>query len=217
MTFAALIPMAVIVALPLLFFIVRVKKKVTHWLLVVYIGVLLLSVVAAFFIKSDEPEITDRPRDYLYEMLYSGEIYAKGSNLLLKEDSFPIEGEKVRVTSSYGDESSSVYIERKTEDDQKMDVLAYGSFSIAKLDVAEEIVLPAVQLKDGTLTIVYPEYQKLKTSIVMNEFTIEQFTGNKKYNSEFQIDGPILLVRIPPDLEIEADSTTELISIDEWK
>jgi hypothetical protein len=150
-------------------------------------------------------------------MLYSGEIYAKGSNLLLKEDSFPIEGEKVRVTSSYGDESSSVYIERKTEDDQKMDVLAYGSFSIAKLDVAEEIVLPAVQLKDGTLTIVYPEYQKLKTSIVMNEFTIEQFTGNKKYNSEFQIDGPILLVRIPPDLEIEADSTTELISIDEWK
>lgn len=215
MTFAALIPMAVIVALPLLFFIVRVKKKVTHWLLVVYIGVLLLSFVAAFFIKSEALEITDRPRDDLYYLLNSGEIYAKGSNLLLKEDSFPIEGEKVRVTSSHGDEGSSVYIERKAEDDQKMDVHAYGSFSIAKLDVSEDIVLPAVQLKDETLTIVYPEYQDLKTSIVMNEFTIEQFTGNTKFNSEFQIDGPILLIRIPPDLEIEADSTTELNYIDE--
>lgn len=205
-----------IVILPLLFFLVRSKKKITHWLLVAYIGLLLLAVVATFFIKTEAPKVSNGKMTDLYGLVSSGELLSKGSDFLLEENSYVVEGDTLQISSvNPSNTNANIYVERKAEDNNQVEVYHYGNIIIAGIDVSEERELPVIRMEKEKLLIVYGKDQELNASVVMNEFTINQFTGESKMDSDFQTDGPIIYIRIPHSLEVKGDSTIDFIFTDE--
>jgi hypothetical protein len=213
--FTAIIPIAIIVALPILFFIFRGKAKyfnvkVTHWLLMIYTGVLLLSLIVFIFIKPGEHAAkVDEEQEWfdIRGAIHSGNISELEAHYLLEKYSFDYTEPTLNVTSAYMEYGSAIFVERKKEDDGKVDVHIYGTgLNIEGIDLSEKVITPSIRLNDKTLSIVYPEYQEINIALVKNEFTINQFTGESKMGMDYSLDSPILFIRIPHNLGLKENA-----------
>lgn len=211
--FTAFIPIAIIVALPILFFLLKAKTKyftvkITHWLLIIYTGVLLLSLGVFIFIQPDQhvAEVADEEEWFdIGGAIHSGKKI--DSKYLLDKTSFDYTENTLYMASSYMEYGSVIYVERKNEDDGKIDVHMYGNgLNVEGIDLSEKIIKPSIRLKDETLSIVYPEYQEINVALVKNEFTINQFTGDSKMGMGYSQESPILYIKIPHNLGVKENA-----------
>lgn len=207
--FATLIPIAIIIVLPVLFLIGKAKSrtfsvKITHWLLIVYSAVLLLSLVIVSFIKFEKPITHEEKGINLYDAVYDGKILDIGQDYILEDNSYEFKGDTLSITSPNFEESSTLFIDRKKEQDNRIDVSIYGKgLYVNGIDLSEKLNLPSLRLDGETLTIVYPDHQELKMALVKNEFTINQFKGESIFNQSYHFDRPIIYLQIPQNVELK--------------
>ncbi|MGE7185535.1 hypothetical protein ACQKKK_16515 [Peribacillus sp. NPDC006672] len=187
--------------------------KVTHWLLFIYIGVLLLSTAFVPFIidgpmsqKGMEKVVdTDRELSDLYSKLNKGEIDQIDAKYLMKESNFSNhENQTIKVESS-NDDGSQIFVERKTNNDDTIEAFIFGNGLIIDGYDFSSILKPYhLELMDDTLTINLPQQQDINLIITKADFPIRQFTGESIINPSFSTDQGVYL-RIPNNLELIAD------------
>jgi hypothetical protein len=212
--FTTIIPISVIIALPILYVLKRyVSIKITHWLLVIYGAILLASLILVAFTKPLEVGKINATQENidLYEIMHNGEISKLGKNHLIDAQSFEYKGENITLTSPNGENNSTVFVERKTEDDGRIDVHFYGSgLYMEGINLTEKIILPSLRMEEGTLSIIHPGFQEINIAVVKDEFTINQFTGERDRDQGIHFDGPIIYLQIPQHLEIKKDEYMHL-------
>ena len=187
--------------------------KVTHWLLFIYIGVLLLGTAFVPFIIDDSMSQkgmekvvdTDRELSDLYSNLNKGEIDQVDAEYLMKERNFSNhQNQTIKVKSSNGD-GSQIFVERKTNNDDTIEAFIFGNgLIIDGYDFSRKLKPYHLELMDDTLTINLPQQQDINLIITKADFPIRQFTGESILNPSFSTD-QVVYLRIPNNLELIAD------------
>ncbi|MDF9761461.1 competence protein ComGC [Peribacillus simplex] len=187
--------------------------KVTHWLLFIYIGVLLLGTAFVPFIIDDSMSQkgmekvvdTDRELSDLYSNLNKGEIDQVDAEYLMKERNFSnYQNQTIKVKSSNGD-GSQIFVERKTNNDDTIEAFIFGNgLIIDGYDFSRKLKPYHLELMDDTLTINLPQQQDINLIITKADFPIRQFTGESILNPSFSTD-QVFYLRIPNNLELIAD------------
>ncbi|MFE3974490.1 MULTISPECIES: hypothetical protein [unclassified Peribacillus] len=196
--------------------------KVTHWLLFIYIGILLLGTAFVPFIIDDSMSQkgmekvvdTDRELSDLYSNLNKGEIDQVDAEYLMKEKNFSnYQNNTIKVESSNGD-GSQIFVERKTNNDDTIEAFIFGNgLIIDGYDFSRKLKPYHLELMDDTLTINLPQQQDINLIITKADFPIRQFTGESILNPSFSTD-QVVYLRIPNNLELIADDHVFLEFID---
>ncbi|MFE4133116.1 hypothetical protein [Peribacillus sp. YIM B13482] len=196
--------------------------KVTHWLLFIYIGILLLGTAFVPFIIDDSmsqkgmEKVVDTNRELsdLYSNLNKGEIDQVDAEYLMKERNFSnYQNHTIKVKSSNGD-GSQIFVERKTNNDDTIEAFIFGNGLIIDCyDFSRKLKPYHLELMDDTLTINLPQQQDINLIITKADFPIRQFTGESILNPSFSTD-QVVYLRIPNNLELIADDHVFLEFID---
>lgn len=217
--FATMIPFAIIIVIPVLFLIGKGKKhifnfKATNWLLMIYIGILFVSLLLVMIIRPEELTTHgEREEIDLYEMIYKGKRAEVGPAYLLDENSYKFEEETLTVTTPSTNQGSEIFVERKKENDGKIDVHIYGNeLFIDGKDFSDNLISPSVKLDGENLKVVYPEYQEIKIAMAKNEFPINQFTGKSYSDRGFDYVHPIIYLQIPQNVELTENPAIQYIN-----
>jgi hypothetical protein len=215
----AILPIVIIILIfGVLIFMVRfagkfATPKVTHWLLFIYIGVLLLGTAFVPFIiddsmsqKGTEKVVdTDRELSDLYSHLTKGEIDQIDAKYLLKESNFSNHEIQIIKVESSNDEGSQIFVERKTNNDDTLEAFIFGNGLIIDDYDFSSILKPYhLELIDDTLTINLPQQQDINLIITKADFPIRQFTGESNIDTSFSSD-QVVYLRIPDNLKLIAD------------
>lgn len=214
MTFlTTVIPFLLLIALLLPFLIWKRKSqfftvKITHWLLIVYTGVLLLSLVFVLFMEVEEPILEEQQRVDVYGKMFEGSIPVEH---VLEEHSFEPGNNILKMAAINHHQVTDVFVRRTGNGDGmvKMQILGYGP-TANKMNFAKEFKPPHVRLDENTLIIDYPELQEIKVAILKNDFTVNQFTGNSILGEGINFEGPIFYLEIPEQLELEPNAEIEI-------
>lgn len=210
----SLIPFILIIILPLSFLIWKRKSnfftvKITHWLLIAYTGVLLISIVFVSFIEIDEPMLEKHQLVDIYAAIYEGDI---SEEHVLVEKSFTPSSDILKMAVTNPHQVTDVFVKRTGNEDGmvKMLVLGYGP-TLKNMNFSKEFNPPNVRLLDeNTLIIHYPELQEIKVAVLKNDFTINQFTGNSIFGEGIDFERPIFYMEIPEHLELESNPEIEI-------
>ena len=201
-----------------------VTLKITHWLLLVYTGVLVVSMIASPFvidvkgkqilqISEDESE---KVKQDFYAKISKGKIDEISNRGLLKHSSFEFHQPSLKINFT-GIETPLIYIEKTKTADQRIEAYAFvtGLF-INGVDFTEKIQPPRfiVSDTDGSITIHNEEHQTINVSLLKNEFTITQFLGGAKMFSLIKHDAPVIYLKVPKDLEITSETGIEPIVVE---
>lgn len=189
-----------------------VTVKITHWLLLIYAGVLFLSMAAAPFVADgklharetvSEKELSQADNQ-LHQALRRGKVEDIDEKYLVNQKNFDnYQGKTLEIDTIYGN-VPELYVERKQVDDGKIEVFCYASaLTIDTLDFTDMAGEPlSYVLENNILTIKPPKEREVKVSIVKNEFTINQFTEAREIGSHIIVNSPYLYMRIPKTLEL---------------
>lgn len=207
----------------------RLTVKVTHWLFIVYVTVLLIaSFTAPFFINQkltykewhSKAEIEDSWVNY-NKVLEEGQI--NRIKHVLKSSSFEYDEPTLELNFDQMDYSRHVYVERKDSDDNNIEVriLASGVY-INGFDFTDQIKPPTFSLHGNTLSMARtlndeqfsPDYSSMydiNVAIVKNEFSVTQFSedGVKIFDS-MDNGGTDIYLKIPLHLEITNEADYEI-------
>ncbi len=184
-----------------------VTVKITHWLLLIYGAVLLLSIPFVTLLANDPALGRERVENWneeqswsnLYNALQTGNIEQLEPHNLLYQDSFDYDKQLLTVRKS--DENGAIFVERKEVDDGKIEafVLTNGLI-VGGYDFTDKLTPNKIQLVDDTLRVFNPS-NKIEISIMREEFTINQFSGQSPINDVSSIQLEVYL-KIPKSLEL---------------
>ncbi|SEN23183.1 hypothetical protein SAMN05192533_110111 [Mesobacillus persicus] len=189
-----------------------VTIKITHWLLVVYTSVLVLSTIAVAVLTEETisqakggQEVHDEGLSSLYTNLSKGQI-DKADEYLIKEIKFDnYQNQTLTITAS-PDYGSQVFVEKKQGEDSTVELFLYGNeLTVDGYDFSNIIKLPDIELAGHTLSIV-PIRQNIDLSIATNSYPIRQFTGEFIQNHYFSSGESFIYLRVPRDLELNAEN-----------
>lgn len=226
---AKFLPIGLVTFLVVLLFLVINRRgkfvtvKVTHWLLCIYTGVLLLATAFVPFILDDtirlekvNQEDIGRASSNFYANISQGKIAQIDKMYIAVDKSFDdYQGQTLRVASS-SEYLPEVFVERKTSDDDKVEVYIFDTgLIIDGIDLYENLKPYKVQFIENTLTIIPPEEQSIKISMARDDFPIRQFTGESIINDTFNSRDTVVYLRIPKDVEIIKDDDVFLEYIEE--
>ena len=201
----------------LIFYMIKAGKsfvtiKITHWLLVVYTSVLLLSTFAVAFMneetisKAKEREkVNEEGLSSLYTNLSQGKR-DKAEDFLIKEMKFDnYQNQTLTITAS-PDYGAQVFVEKKLENDSTVELSIYGNeLTIDGYDFSNVIKLPEIELAGNVLSMV-PIRQNIDLSITTSSYPIRQFTGESIQSHYFSNGETLIYLRVPSELELNADN-----------
>lgn len=207
--FATMIPIAIILVIPVFLLIVGAKKKtfplkVTNVFLLTYVGVLILSFVIVTFIQPKELTIVGEEESIdLYELIYEGKRKEIDPKYLIDETSYHFNEKSLTVSAFPTNINLLFFVERKTEEDGKIDVSIYGKgLYINRKDFSDKLTTPTIRLNGERLEVGYSESQNIKIAMVKDEFPINQFRGKTFQSTEFNFERPIIHIQVPKNVEI---------------
>ncbi|MBY0121256.1 hypothetical protein [Bacillus sp. S/N-304-OC-R1] len=201
-----------------MFSIMNLKRKlftvkVTHWLLIIYVGVLLLSGLYIMLVTKvnvingekieNKNDSWDRVSQF-HTILYEGRTNELASRQLLKAESYDFNQNLLNIGITGYDKI--IYVERKDIDDGKIEARVYtDGIIVSGFDFSQHIKPVNFHMNDDTLKITYPDHQKINISVVRKEFTINQFTGQNPIN-DINGDGQLAVyLIIPKSLQLHSD------------
>lgn len=145
-----------------------------------------------------------------YDALHEGRLSEYEGAEIIVQWSFDYQAERLKITApDYERYSTLIAVERKDVRDGKLEVLSYAPKSPNLLTVANP---PDIRLKDNQLEIIQPERIHLEAVRFYHDFTMAQFTGmgfSTTRTDHFFLDDTLLYLRIPEDLRIDTDQSTE--------
>jgi hypothetical protein len=179
-----------------------VSVKITHWLLMGYTGLLLIAMAIAPFMITDLPNRATGADQEIYRHLSNGKIESIDPEFLVLKKTFDYENSSLTISSNRV-EGSLIYVERKEENDGKIEGYVYNSgLNINGYYFSDKLTPIDFKLDNDTLTIQHPNQQNIKLAMVQKEFTIKQFTGQKQNSVTTGPDIEGIFLRVPKNVEI---------------
>lgn len=215
-----LILVVIIIAMILgVFFVKRyVPKKITHWLLFIYIGVLLLSMIATSVITKTSMSLEHEKllknevklkQNQFFESLNNGDIEELMASNLLKLSSFEYHEPALEILTS-GIGSTRIYIERKDVDDATIEAYAFHSgIYIHGINFNGKISTPQYGLYKDKFEINIPVID-INASIIKNEFAATQFLGEWTIMETPERGQLVVYLKIPTNLEVFTETDMQL-------
>ncbi|MHC0039485.1 hypothetical protein [Pseudoneobacillus sp. C159] len=207
-----LLPVIVLVLIMAMIYILKASRKyvtvkITHWLLMIYTGTLLLAMaISPMILVESPPKMENKQNVNLFESLMNGETHKVP---MLAENSIPFDKQLLSIRKPVGsDDGTPVFIDRKTSDDGKIDAYVYGSgLEVNGFDFSKRLNPIQFQLSDNTLFILPPDYQEINVALIKTEFTINQFKEKTKDdNRMIGHEGKAVYLRVPQGLKIDVNS-----------
>jgi hypothetical protein len=229
MVLSVILPIVLVLLFGLFFFIVvKIRKKyltikITHGLLLIYVGVLILATIAVPLIaheyeKIDRIEQVDSedgmndPYSELFSKLSNGEVTEIDSTYLQEQKSFEdYPHESIRIVPNTNN-GPQIFVERVEKADSTIEVDIYSTGLVVDgLDFSSLLKPSQVELTENILTI-NPIYQEFNFVIAGNGYPIRQFTGESMFkHHSFRSGDSFVYLRIPSELEIEGNDDTLLL------
>jgi hypothetical protein len=186
--------------------------KITHWLLIIYIGVLLLSTAIIPFISDERMERDtkeqvdiDKAMNELDKNLREGKLDQIDDQYFLKKNIFTdYKSQTLRIVSrsEYGPQ---IFVKRQKSNDSTIESFTYvNGFYIGGDDFSDKLIPYKLELSEDKLTIT-PKEQNIRLSISIASFPVRQFTGESIFNHSFSSGDQVLYLHIPSDLQLQAD------------
>ncbi|TEB05653.1 hypothetical protein Psch_02694 [Pelotomaculum schinkii] len=202
---------------------VRISLGKTRLVVGFYMALLFVSVPVFYAIaKSSTPEpfevIEIGPGQYsyhdsqinaFYDAFNEGRLDNYEGAEIIARWSFDYQEERLKITApDYERYSTRIVLERKDVRDGKLEVLSYAPKSSNRLTLANP---PDIRLKDNQLEILQPERIHLEAIRFYHDFTMAQFsgTGFSMKRTDYFFGDTVLYLRIPEDLLIDTDESTE--------
>lgn len=217
------LPLIIVLCLVFYFFFsVKISKKyltikITHWLLMIYIGVLILATIIVMIMAKDQAVINKIEQNkleaemfdsynVLHQKLSNGEVADIDSIYLQNEFSFnDYQNESMKIISraEYGPQ---VFVERKETNDSKIEATIYSTGLVVNGNNFSHLLKPLqLDLTEEVLTIT-PVHQNINLAISSNNYPVRQFTGESMFeNHYFSSVDSFVYLRVPKDLKLERD------------
>lgn len=221
MVLGAILPIVLVLLFGLFFFIiVKIGKKyltikITHWLLLIYVGVLVLASIAVPLFAEEHDQMVDYmdsedgvndPFSELFSKLSDGQL-AEIDPAYLQEkmsfDEYPNNSIKIVSNTNNGPQ---IFVERVEKDESTIEVAIYSTGLVVDgLDFSSLLKPSQVELTESNLTI-NSIYQEFNFAIAGNGYPIRQFTGESMFeHHSFRSGDSFVYLRIPSDVEIEGN------------
>jgi hypothetical protein len=182
-----------------------VSVKITHWLLMGYTGLLILATAIAPSMITDLPKRATASAGVdqeIYRHLSNGEIESIDPEFLVLKKTFDYENSSLTISSNRV-EGNLIYVERKEENDGKIEGYFYNNgLNINGYYFSDKLTPIDFKLENDTLTIQHPNKQNIKLALVQKEFTIKQFNGQKRNSVTTGPDIEGIFLRVPKNIEI---------------
>ncbi len=219
---------SVVTIIAMIYFLVKNAKrkfinvKITHWLLIIYVGVLLLLVIAAPFMINQSIVNQERYsreeilREYgeFNAALNNGEIEQLKEKNLLKLSSYPYDQPMLEILTT-GIGAAEIYVERKKIDDGTIEAYAFQSgMYINGINFSEKMVPPHFNLYLDKFEVNIP-HENINIAINKNEFTITQFLGGGVMSESLDSGKFVIYLQIPQSLKVFTNTGMELHFIED--
>jgi hypothetical protein len=190
-----------------------------YWLISGYAVILLISAVLAPFLPANE--VTLKPIDkskeilerghLLYEAAIEGKIEQVDRRHINKTWSFDYHGQQLSLSTGNADFiSSQVFVERKAENDGRIEVTYYKTSSyINGMDISEIENPMRLELADETLMLMDPKKTVLEFYQFEKAFPTAQFTNEGwqvGHHTSFSEGQSILYIKVPKELKLIGQS-----------
>lgn len=194
-----------------------ITVKVTHWLLIIYIGVLLLSMSFVHLITNNSINSREKVENWdedqgwskFFAAMHKGKLDLLDSNQLINEKIYNYENPLLNMKITGSDDQ--IYVERKDQDDGKIEARVYtNGLYISGYDFTDKIVPVNFQLMGETLNVLYPGLQTIDISVAGSEFTINQFTGQNRMNGINSRGQLAVYLKIPKSLQLNGDPNVNI-------
>jgi hypothetical protein len=193
-----------------------------RWMFVGYLSILLIcSGLSPLLPKGEityqkvDADQLERDSTELYEAAIQGKIENVDSKYMVKTRNFDYPEKQLNIEVDNEDFlSTSIFVERKTINDGKIEALHYQTGSGLNDMAISDLMQPlGINIDKNTLRLENPEKIKLEFSQFQQAFPISQFTGKGDFGDTNNfIDGTsILYLKIPKDLEL---NTTNEIALE---
>ncbi|WP_226038047.1 hypothetical protein [Aquibacillus saliphilus] len=192
-----------------LFRINQMSGNKIKWVLSIYGIILLASIVVFFSLPDDEitsisqvdSEKIERSNQELYNRAHLGTLEQSKQITVKEKWQFDVKEQFLQVTSN-GEENQDIiiFVERKESNDGEIDVVKYATESLVNHGGYQ------VELNNNKLIVQQPDKMDYHFAIFTNEFSITQFTGEKRLHFPTSaIEAELLYIRIPKDLELTGE------------
>jgi hypothetical protein len=184
-----------------------VTVKITHWLLMIYMVILMISMAITPFISTDFPARTEGKKDSwldLYNDLHNGAYNRIDPDYIAQSEVFDYNHPTIRITSNREEDGTHIYVERKDTNDGKIEGFVYNTgFNINGYQFTDILAPIHLELNNDTLEINHPAIQNVKIAIAKKEFPINQFNGQKRTDvTSMGPDNQAIYLLIPANVEI---------------
>nr|WP_295974155.1 hypothetical protein [uncultured Bacillus sp.] len=196
------------------------KMKITYWLIAIYVFLLLAGAAAMPFIGKDmrildtQKQQKEEDFSFLMEKLENGQMEKIDKKYIAAENNFAGLTEPTLTITANLEGQSTLYVERKEQNDGKIKVITYQQPIIIDGMNFSELLKPyQIELNDNTLTI-HSDQQSIELSIMHPPFPIRQFTAESMMNHSATDGDQFIYLKVPPDLKLQ---TNESLYIKEVK
>jgi len=144
-----------------------------------------------------------------YDALHEGRLSEYEGAEIIAQWSFDYQAERLKITApDYERYATLIAVERKDVRDGKLEVFSYAPKSPNLLTLANP---PDIRLQGNQLEILRPEEIHLEAIRFYHDFTMAQFTGTgfSMQRTDYFFGNMVLYLRIPGDLLIDTDESTE--------
>ncbi|MGM0903166.1 MAG: hypothetical protein ACQEXB_18970 [Bacillota bacterium] len=223
MVLGAIFPIVLVLLFGFFFFItVKIGKKyltikVTHWLLLIYVGVLVLASIAVPLFAQEHGQIeridykdsedgVNDPFSKIFSKLSDGKFAEIDPAYLQEKMSFEdYPNNSIKIVSNTNN-GPQIFVERVEKDDSTIEIAIYSTGLVVDgLDFSSLLKPSQVELTESILTI-NSIYQEFNFAIAGNGYPIRQFTGESMFeHHSFRSGDSFVYLRIPMDLEIEGN------------
>lgn len=162
--------------------------------------------------------ITQAPRDWSvdsrkYHIPLDGRFEEQSGLYKNSSQTFPADSNSITLESTANTGYQPIYIERKDNDDRKIEVSSYVAPHYAdSIDFTRIVSPPRIIFEKGILTIEVPSQQNLQFKSLSNSFTVNQFKQkdqNIREGNSSVFGGKAVYIRIPKNLEIIHDAGSD--------
>lgn len=214
-----------IIILIVFFSMIKIKNpslipvKYKKYLVISYCAILIVSTLILYFIPksnflSNKPNsniITTPSLENFKDLASKGKLNASDSFTKNGNWSFDYTGKKLIISDS--SMTFTLVGERKTVDDGKIEVMNYVTdSSFNDINITDKIKPASAKLNKNTLRLYDEPNSPIKINQFSFDFTISQFIKDSPNQNNTNISSSlgmrIVYIRIPKNLQIDADSKT---------
>lgn len=161
------------------------------------------------FIASNYPQENsdyNNAADDFKQLVIDGKLGSSKKFIKQGSNNFQIKGKFLKIQGGT-DANEKIWVQRKEQNDGKIQVTNYAAKSIFHgIDITNKFLPLTSHFKDDTLTIDKAADKEINISVFAYDFTVNQFIKDNNNQSSYIVPDPytrIILIKIPKNFQID--------------